>query len=260
MSTIVNSQNVTFAVGGGSGNPVYYVHTASIELEKVKDVIANSGVVIPYYSVMGGSYFFNIDTQSVAGTKRGYSFVNDSISSQMRCFVWESGVSGQADYATGVDMATSYYQVPQVSSQTTSTSGLYFYGNTAVAAKYVYLYSNDVLEQPFELSLPPRSETDIFYDSDVIGSFTETDSKFKFGIKESTTTAADWLDYNTIIFPENEANGNEVHYSTVLRYKNETYSPKTVYFACSTTDKGALPSDAMYAIGDDSIKTRSYPL
>ena len=111
-AAIHNSNNVIFANGGSSGNPVYYVHTASIELDKVKEVIQNSGVVIPFYSVMGGSYFFNLDTQAAAGNKRGYTFVNDSISSQMRCFVWESGVSGQADYATGVDMATSYYQVP----------------------------------------------------------------------------------------------------------------------------------------------------
>ena len=82
MSAIVNSNNIIFANGGGgSGNPVYYVHTASIELEKVKEVIENSGVVIPYYTVMGGSYFFNIDTQAAAGTKRGYTFVNDGISS-----------------------------------------------------------------------------------------------------------------------------------------------------------------------------------
>lgn len=259
-AAIVNSNNVIFANGGGSGNPVYYVHTANVEYDKVRDVIAKSGMVVPFYSVMGGVYYFNIDTVSVAGTKRGYAFVNDSISSQQKCFIWESGVSGEVSYATGVDMATSYYQVPQVSSQTTSTSGIYFYGNTAVAAKYVYLYSNDEQDQPFELSLPPRSETDIFYDSDVVGSYTERDTKFKFGIKESTTTAADWLDYNTIVFPENEANGNEVHYSTVLRYKNESYSPKTVYLACSTTDNGSLPSDAMYVIGDDSVKTRSYPL
>lgn len=259
-AAIVNSNNVIFSNGGGAGNPVYYVHTASIEFDKVKDTIQNSGIVIPFYSVMGGNYLFNIDTQALAGSKRGYTFVNDSISSQMRCFVWESGVPGEADYATGVDMNTAYFQVPQVSSQSTSTSGLVFYGDTAYGAKYVYLYSNENYGQPFELELPGRSETDIFYDSDVIGSFTEADTKFKFGIKESTTTAADWLDYNTIIFPENEANGNEVHYSTVLRYRNETYSPKTVYIACSTQDHGALPEDAMYVLGADSVKTRSYPL
>lgn len=111
-AAIVNSNNVIFANGGSSGNPVYYVHTANVEYDKVRDVIAKSGMVVPFYSVMGGVYFFNIDTVSVAGTKRGYSFVNDSISSQMRCFIWESGVSGEETYATGVDMATSYLELP----------------------------------------------------------------------------------------------------------------------------------------------------
>lgn len=260
MSAIVNSQNVTFAIGGGSGQPVYYVHTASVDLEKVKETIQNSGTVIPYYTVMGGSYYFTLDTQIAAGTRRGYVFVNDGISSQQRCTVWESGVSGEADYATGVEMSTAYYQVPQVSSQATSTSGLVFYGNTAYGAKYVYLYSNENYGQPFELELPGRSETDIFYNANVIGNETNVDTDFHFGIKETSSTAADWLDSGTIVFPGNEANGNEVHYSTVLRYRNETYSPKTVYIACSTQDHGALPEDAMYVIGDDSVKTRSYPL
>lgn len=261
MAALHNSNNIIFANGGGgAGNPVYYVHTASIELEKVKEVIENSGVVIPYYTVMGGSYFFNLDTQAAAGSKRGYTFVNDGLSSQMRCLVWESGVSGQADYATGVDMSTSYYQVPQVSSQTTSTSGLYFYGNTAYDAKCVFLNSNENAGQPMELELPARAETDIFYNANVIGFDTNEDSKFHFGIKETSTTASDWLDRDTIVFPENDDNGNQVHYSTVLRYRNESYSPKTVYLACSTNDKGALPADAMYAIGEDSLKTRSYPL
>lgn len=122
MSAIVNSNNVIFA-NGGAGNPVYYVHTASIEYDKVKDTIQNSGVVIPYYTVMGGAYLFNIDTQTLAGSKRGYTFTNASISSQQKCFVWESGVSGEESYATGVDMGTSHLELTPACSAYTMTTG-----------------------------------------------------------------------------------------------------------------------------------------
>lgn len=261
MSAIVNSQNVTFAVGGGSGNPVYYVHTASIDLEKVKDVIANSGVVIPYYSVMGGSYYFNLDTVANAGNKRGYTFVNDSISSQMKCFVWESGVSGQPDYATGVDMATGYYQVPQVSSQTTSTSGLYFYGNTAYDAKCVFLNSNENAGQPMELELPARSETDIFYNAKIGAFDSDADVGLRIGVKSTTTTAEDYISENFIIFPKTENdNGTTCNYGTVLRVRNDSYSPVTVYPAVRTDWYGAFPADSRFYVSEDSIKTRSYPL
>ena len=121
-AAIVNSNNVIFANGGGAGNPVYYVHTANVEYDKVRDVIAKSGMVVPFYSVMGGVYYFNIDTVSVAGTKRGYAFVNDSVSSQQRCFIWESGVSGEETYATGVDMATSYLDKPTCSAYVMTTA------------------------------------------------------------------------------------------------------------------------------------------
>lgn len=261
MSAIVNSQNVTFAVGGGAGNPVYYVHTASIELEKVKETIANSGVVIPYYSVMGGNYFFNLDTQAAAGNKRGYTFVNDSISSQMRCFIWESGVSGQPDYATGVDMNTAYYQVPSVSSQTTSTSGCDFEGSTAYNAHYVFLKSNENAGQPMELELPARSETDIFYDAK-LGAYDSTDDiGLRFGVKATSSTDSDYISDNSIVFPKTENdNGTVCNFGTVLRVRNNNYSPITVYPAVRTDWHGAFPEGSNYWVADDSIKTRSYPL
>ena len=263
MSAIVNSNNIIFANGGGgSGNPVYYVHTASIELEKVKEVIENSGVVIPYYTVMGGSYFFNLDTQAAAGSKRGYTFVNDGLSSQMRCMVWESGVSGEADYATGVDMSTAYYQVPQVSSQTTSTSGLSFYGSTGYNAHYVFLKSNENDGQPMELELPARSETDIFYDAK-LGAYDSTDDVgLRIGVKATSSTANDdYLSDNSIVFPKTENdNGRTCNYASVFRVRNESYSPITVYPAVRTDWYGAFPADSEYWVDDDSIKTRSYPL
>lgn len=261
MPAIVNSNNVIFANGGGAGNPVYYVHTASIELEKVKDIIENSGVVIPYYTVMGGSYFFNLDTHAAAGSKRGYTFVNVATSSQMRCFVWESGVSGQADYATGVDMNTAYYEVPSVSSQTTSTSGCNFYGSTAYNAHYVFLNSNENAGQPMELELPARSETDIFYDAKIGAYDSSDDVGLMFGVKSTTTTAEDYISENTIIFPKTENNNGKVcNYGTVLRVKNESYSPITVYPAVRTDWYGAFPEGSEFYVADDSIKTRSYPL
>lgn len=261
MSAIVNSNNVVFANGGGTGNPVYYVHTGSIDLEKVKDVIANSGVVIPYYSVMGGNYFFNLDTQAVAGTKIGYTFVNDSISSQMRCFVWESGTPGEADYATGVDMNTAYYQVPQVSSQTTSTSGCGFDGSTAYNAHYVFLKSNENEGQPMELELPARSESDIFYDAE-IGSYDCSDNVgLRFGVKSTTSTAEDYISDNPIVFPKTDNdNYGSCNFGTVLRVRNESYSPMTVYPAVRTDWHGSFPAGSHFSIDDDSIKTRSYPL
>ena len=260
-AAIVNSNNVIFSNGGGAGNPVYYVHTASIEFDKVKDTIQNSGIVIPFYSVMGGSYLFNIDTQAMAGSKRGYTFVNDSISSQMRCFVWESGVSGQADYATGVDMATAYYQVPQVSSQTTSTSGLSFYGDTGYNAHYVFLKSNENEGQPMELELPARSESDIFYDAE-IGSFDcSEDVGLRIGVKATTSTAEDYISENSIVFPKTDNdNGRSCNFGTVLRVRNESYSPITVYPAVRTDWHGAFPEGSEFWVSDDSVKTRSYPL
>ena len=261
MSTIVNSNNVIFANGGGAGNPVYYVHTASVEYDKVRDVIANSGVVIPYYSVMGGAYYFNLDTIAGAGSKRGYTFVNDSISSQMRCFVWESGVSGQPDYATGVDMNTAYYQVPSVSSQTTSTSGCEFYGSTAYNAHYVFLKSNENAGQPMELELPARSETDIFYDAKLGTYDCSDDVGLRIGVKSTTSTAEDYLSENSIVFPKTENdNGKTCNFGTVLRVKNTSYSPITVYPAVRTDWYGAFPEGSEFWVDDDSIKTRSYPL
>lgn len=260
MSAIVNSNNVIFA-NGGAANPVYYVHTASIEFEKVKDTIQNSGVVIPFYTVMGGAYLFNIDTQTLAGSKRGYTFVNDSISSQMRCFVWESGTTGEADYATGVQMNTSYYQVPQVSSQTTSTSGLSFYGDTGYNAHYVFLKSNENEGQPMELELPARSETDIFYNAE-IGSYDSSDDVgLRIGVKTTTSTAEDYISDNSIVFPKTENdNGRSCNYASVFRVRNDTYSPMTVYPAVRTDWHGAFPEGSEYWVDDDSIKTRSYPL
>jgi hypothetical protein len=261
MSAIVNSNNVIFANGGGAANPVYYVHTADIEFEKVKDTIQNSGVVVPYYNVMGGNYFFNIDTQALAGSKKGYTFVNDSISSQMRCYVWESGTPGEADYATGVDMNTAYYQVPQVSSQTTSTSGLSFYGDTGYNAHYVFLKSNENEGQPMELELPARSESDIFYDAE-IGSYDSSDDVgLRIGVKATTSTAEDYISENPIVFPKTENdNGRSCTFATVLRVKNESYSPMTVYPAVRTDWYGSFPEGSEFWIDEDSIKTRSYPL
>jgi hypothetical protein len=261
MSAIVNSNNVIFANGGGAANPVYYVHTADIEFEKVKDTIQNSGVVVPYYNVMGGNYFFNIDTQALAGSKKGYTFVNDSISSQMRCYVWESGTPGEADYATGVDMNTAYYQVPQVSSQTTSTSGLSFYGDTGYNAHYVFLKSNENEGQPMELELPARSESDIFYDAE-IGSYDSSDDVgLRIGVKTTTSTAEDYISENPIVFPKTENdNGRSCTFATVLRVKNESYSPMTVYPAVRTDWYGSFPEGSEFWIDEDSIKTRSYPL
>lgn len=261
MPAIVNSQNIIFANGGGAGNPVYYVHTADIEFEKVKDTIQNSGIVIPFYNVMGGNYLFNIDTQTLAGSKKGYTFVNDSISSQMRCYVWESGTPGEADYATGVDMATAYYQVPQVSSQTTSTSGCEFYGSTAYNAHYVFLKSNENEGEPMELELPARSETDIFYDAELGAYDNNADVGLRFGVKSTTTTAEDYISDISIIFPKTENdNGKTCNYGTVLRVRNESYSPITVYPAVRTDWYGAFPEGSRYYVDDDSIKTRSYPL
>lgn len=262
MSAIVNSNNVIFANGGGgSDNPVYYVHTASVELDKVKDVIANSGAVIPYYTVMGGTYYFNLDTQVAAGSKRGYTFVNDGLSSQMHCFVWESGVSGEADYATGVDMSTSYYTPPQVSSQTTSTSGLSFYGSTGYNAHYVFLKSNENAGQPMELELPARSETDIFYDAK-LGAYDSTDDVgLRIGVKATSSTASDYISDNSIVFPKTENdNGRTCNYASVFRVRNESYSPMTVYPAVRTDWYGAFPEGSEFWVDDDSIKTRSYPL
>lgn len=260
-AAIVNSNNVIFANGGGAGTPVYYVHTASIELEKVKDTIQNSGVVIPYYSVMGGNYFFNLDTQAVAGSQRGYTFVNDSISSQQKCFVWESGVPGEADYATGVDMATSYLEIPQISSQTTSTSGCGFDGSTAYGAHYVFLNSNENEGQPMELTLPARSESDIFYDAEIGSYDCAEDVGLRFGVKPTTTTAEDYISENPIVFPKTDNdNGRSCTFGTVLRVRNESYSPVTVYPAIRTDWHGAFPAGSEFWVDDDSIKTRSYPL
>lgn len=260
-AAIVNSNNVIFANGGGSGEPIYYVHTANVEYDKVRNVIARSGMVVPFYSVMGGIYYFNLDTVSVAGTKRGYSFVNDSISSQQRCFIWESGVSGEVSYATGVDMATSYYQVPQVSSQTTSTSGLDFDGSTAYNAHYVFLKSNENEGQPMELTLPARSESDIFYDSEIGSYDCSEDVGLRFGVKSTTSTAEDYISENSIVFPKTDNdNSRSYNFGTVLRVRNESYSPITVYPAVRTDWHGAFPEGSRFWVDDDSIKTRSYPL
>lgn len=260
MSAIVNSNNVIFA-NGGAANPVYYVHTADIEFEKVKDTIQNSGTVIPYYTVMGGKYLFNIDTQILAGTTKGYVFINDSISSQMRCYVWESGTSGEADYATGVQINTAYYQVPQVSSQTTSTSGLSFYGDTGYNAHYIFLRSNENAGQPMELELPARSETDIFYNAE-IGSYDSSDDVgLRIGVKATSSTAEDYISDNSIVFPKTENdNRSYSNYASVFRVRNDTYSPMTVYPAVRTDWYGAFPEGSEFWVDDDSIKTRSYPL
>lgn len=263
MSAIVNSHNITFAAGGGgSGLPVMYVHTASAEYDKVKDYIYNqSGLVVPFYTVMGGTYCFNIDTIVRAGTKKGFTFVNDGLSSQMHCFIWESGVSGDPSYATGVDMSTSYYTPPQVSSQTTSTSGLSFYGDTGYNAHYVFLRSNENEGQPMELELPARSETDIFYNAE-IGSYDSSDDVgLRIGVKATTTTAEDYISDNSIVFPKTDNdNSRYCNYASVFRVKNESYTPMTVYPAVRTDWYGAFPEGSEFWVDDDSIKTRSYPL
>lgn len=261
MAALHNSNNIIFANGGGAGNPVYYVHTADIEFEKVKDTIQNSGIVIPYYSVMGGNYLFNIDTQTLAGSKKGYTFVNDGLSSQMRCYVWESGTQGEADYATGVEMNTAYYQVPQVSSQTTSTSGLSFYGDTGYNAHYVFLKSNENEGQPMELELPARSETDIFYNAELGSYDSSEDVGLRIGVKATTSTAEDYISDNSIVFPKTDNdNSRYCNYASVFRVRNESYSPMTVYPAVRTDWYGAFPEGSEFWVDDDSIKTRSYPL
>lgn len=263
MAALHNSNNIIFANGGGgSGLPVMYVHTADIEHDKVKDYIDNqSGLVVPFYTVMGGTYCFNIDTIVVGGTKKGYTFVNDGLSSQMHCFVWESGTSGEADYATGVDMSTSYYTPPQVSSQTTSTSGLSFYGSTGYDAHYVFLKSNENAGQPMELELPARSETDIFYNAEIGAYDSSEDVGLRIGVKATSSTAEDYISDNSIVFPQTDNdNGRYCNYASVFRVRNDSYSPMTVYPAVRTDWHGAFPAGSEYWVADDSIKTRSYPL
>lgn len=241
MAALHNSNNIIFANGGGDGKfPV----SASF----VVGGIDNSEVSAMTFQVVR-------PTQSVTGNS--VTIKNEMGNSGNFALIPLTDNAGILSYNSGhIEVATPF----AVSSQTTSTSGMYFYGNTAYNARYVYLNSNENEGQPFSINLPPKSETDIFYNANVIGSDTNEDTQFHFGIKETTTTASDWLDNDTIVFPENIDNGNQVHYSTVLRYRNNAVTPKTVYFACSTTDRGSLPSDAMYGIGEDSIKTRSYPL
>lgn len=65
----------------------------------------------------------------------------------------------------------------------------------------------------------------------------------------------------SIVFPktDNDSYGSR-SFGTVLRVKNESYSPVTVYPAVRTDWYGSFPAGSRFTIEEDSIKTRSYPL
>lgn len=242
MSAIVNSQNVTFAVGGGDGKfPV----SASF----VVGGIDNSEVSAMTFQVIR-------PTQSVTGNS--VTIKNEMGNSGNFALIPLTDNAGILSYNSGhIEVSTPF----AVSSQTTSTSGLSFYGSTGYNAHYVFLRSNENEGQPMELELPARSETDIFYNAE-IGSYDSSDDVgLRIGVKATSSTAEDYISDNSIIFPKTENdNRSYSNYASVFRVRNDTYSPMTVYPAVRTDWHGAFPEGSEYWVDDDSIKTRSYPL
>ncbi len=242
MSAIVNSQNVTFAVGGGDGKfPV----SASF----VVGGIDNSEVSAMTFQVIR-------PTPSVTGNT--VTIKNELGNSGNFALIPLTDNAGILSYNSGHIEVTPGFSV---SSQTTSTSGCEFYGSTAYNAHYVFLNSNEDEGQPYGLVLPAKSDTDIFYNGTIDAYDSDDYVTLRFGVKSTTTTASDFIDDFDVTFPKTTNDGGaRSDYAVTLRVRNNDTSPMTVYPAIRTDWHGAFPEGSQYWVGNDSIKTRSYSL
>lgn len=241
-AAIVNSNNVIFAKGGGEGNfPV----TASFVV---------GGVDTSKVSAMT----FQVVRPSQSTTGNTVTVCNEMGNSGQFALIPFTNDVGTLQYNSGHITVGSPLQL---TSQTTSTSGCGFEGSSAYSAHYVFLNSNENEGQPMGLTLPARSESDIFYDAKLSSYDCSNDIGLRIGLKSTTSTAADFLSDGSIVFPktDNDSYGSR-SFGTVFRVKNESHSPVTVYPAVRTDWYGQFPAGSRFSIEEDSIKTRSYPL
>lgn len=242
MSAIVNSNNVIFSNGGASAE-------CPISASFVVGGIDNSKVSAMTFKVVR-------PTQSLTGNT--VTIRNEMGSTGEFALIPYTNEAGPLQYNSGYVSVGSPYSV---SSQTTSTSGCVFYGSTAYSAHYVFLNSNEDAGQPYGLVLPAKSDTDIFYNGTIDAYDSDDYVTLRFGVKSTTTTAEDFVDDFDITFPKTVNDGGaRSDYAVTLRVSNNNTSPMTVYPAIRTDWHGAFPEGSQYWIGNDSIKTRSYPL
>lgn len=242
MSAIVNSQNVTFAVGGGDAKfPV----SASF----VVGGIDNAEVSSMTFQVVR-------PTQSVTGNT--VTIKNELGSNGEFAMIPYTNQAGVLHYNSGHIAVDAPYKV---SGQSTSTSGCEFYGSTAYDSHYIFLNSNEDAGQPYGIELPGKSDTDIFYNGTIDSYDSDDYVTLRFGVKPTTSTASDYIDDFDITFPKtNNDAGARSDYAVTLRVRNTNAAPMTVYPAIRTDWHGAFPEGSQYWVGNDSIKTRSYPL
>lgn len=244
MSVLQNSNNIIFANGGGTGECPISASFVLGGIDNSKVSAMTFQVIRPDQSTTGNT----VIVRNEAGASGEFALIP-----------YSDDATGMLYYNSGdIDFKTPY----SVSSQTTSTSGCKFYGSTAYDASYVFLNSNDNEGEPMELTLPARSESDIFYDAMMETYDCAADVNLRLGVKATNSTANnDYISYSPIVFPktDNDSRSRD-NFSTVLRVKNESYSPVTVYPAVKTNGYGTFPDGSQFEILEDSIKTRSYPL
>lgn len=245
MSSIVNSQNVTFAVGGaGSNDNLKFSNvlggadngpaSAQIELNRIQ-----SPTTMTYYQM-------TLDNE--AGSHKVFTLIPSDIAAG---YLFSNG----AGPITAKDIKGN-------TAFESSTSGTVFYGNDDWSAlANVKLNSNESLGEPFTFTIPANTTIDIAYNG-VIGTFGEsTPMHFDIGLTLNGQSA--FVDSAPIIFPgaivdEHGYGNTSTNFHTNFRYKNESNNAVTLNMAIYAQGMGSLTENANWWIDDDRLLGRIY--
>lgn len=246
MSAIVNSQNVTFAVGGAGNDNLKFSNvlggadngpaSAQIELDRVV-----TPVTMSYYQM-------GVDNE--AGNHKNFTLIPTDIGSGYLYAYGNGAIAAQQITIKGNTAFSS------------STSGVIFYGNDDWSAlSRVKLNSNDSMGDPFTFTVPSKTTIDISYNG-VIGTFGESDPmQFTLGLTLDGQSA--FVDSAPIVFPgaivdEHGYGNTSTNFSTTFRYNNTSDNPVTLNLAIDAHTMGSLNEDANWWINEDRLLGRIY--
>ena len=209
MSAIVNSQNVTFAVGGGNGANI---SADFITGQGAQDTVPCKSLHYVNTPQAGpnGLVFEDMDGNQVSaqvipsGLERGYVCTN--------------GGSNSVFVKTAVSTANE-----------TASSGCYWLGSDN-SKSFIYLNDLDHQGDPMPLYIPASVVADIVYECCPI-SYMATAENILFGLKETSgQDEADFIASSYINFPASGfGNAGEGHQCCMLRVYNSQNTGFTVY-------------------------------
>lgn len=236
MSAIVNSQNVTFAVGGGNGANIsadFVTGQGAQETVPCKSLhYVNTPQAGPnglVFEDMSGNL---VSAQVIpSGLERGYVCTN--------------GGSNSVFVKTSVSTANE-----------TASSGCYW--ESGERNPFVYLTDLNDLGAPLPIYIPASVVADIYYECNTISYVTHGENVL-FGLKETSgQDDADFLASSYLNFaPSSDAGAGANHPGCFLRVYNSQQTGFYVYPAFWQGYNGA-GSTGSYAVGDDKFSIRYF--